>query len=425
MKIEQLHSLFLKTGIVSTDTRNIQKGALFFALKGENFDGNQFAKQALESGASIAIIDDPAYFIDDTKTILVADVLTTLQELAAYHRKQLQVPVLALTGSNGKTTSKELIDAVLSQKFQTVATKGNLNNHIGVPLTLLTLNSKTQIGVVEMGANHHGEIAKLCEIAQPDYGYITNFGKAHLEGFGSLEGVVKAKTELYRHLIKNKKIIFVNTDDPKQVAEAREANIVTFGSSKGVDVRVELVKAAPFVEVAFENIKVSSKLIGAYNFNNIGAAIAIGKYFKVPDSKIRQGIENYQAENNRSQILKKGTNTLLMDAYNANPTSMRAAIENMVQLPEQQKIVILGDMFEVGEQTAQEHQEIVSYIEKQNFQKVFLIGAHFKNTTSEMQQLYKFKDFAEFQANFQPPKDSFVLVKGSRGMRLERVLDLF
>ncbi|HZH69955.1 MAG TPA: UDP-N-acetylmuramoyl-tripeptide--D-alanyl-D-alanine ligase [Flavobacteriaceae bacterium] len=425
MKIKQLHTLFLKTGVVSTDTRNIQNGALFFALKGENFDGNQFAKQALDSGASIAVIDDPACFIDDTKIILVEDTLAALQRLAAYHRKQLNTPIVALTGSNGKTTSKELINSVLSKQYETVATKGNLNNHIGVPLTLLNLKTSTEIAIVEMGANHHGEITQLCEIAQPDYGYITNFGKAHLEGFGSLEGVVKAKTELYRHLAKNDKIIFVNIDDPKQVAEAKEGNIFSFGSSNDANVQVKFVKAAPFVEIVFENIKVCSKLIGAYNFNNIAAAIAIGKYFNVPDSKIRQGIENYQPENNRSQILKKGTNTLLMDAYNANPTSMLAAIENMVQLPKQQKILILGDMFEVGEQTAQEHQEIVNAIEKQDFQKVFLIGNHFKNTTSEMKYMYKFKNFAEFQENFEMPNNSFILVKGSRGMQLERILDLF
>jgi UDP-N-acetylmuramoyl-tripeptide--D-alanyl-D-alanine ligase len=345
MNTEQLHKLFLDSTGASTDTRKITNGNIFFALTGETFNGNLFAEKAIELGASYAIIDDENYMKPNNKIILVENVLKTLQDLAKFHRKYLNIPIVALTGSNGKTTSKELICAVLKEKYNAVATQGNLNNHIGVPLTLLSMNKKTEIGIVEMGANHHGEIAALCEIALPDFGYITNFGKAHLEGFGSLEGVIKAKTELYEHLRENNKTVFVNDDDNIQVEKAKGINSFTFGvKNSGSRVEVELVEANTFLNLKFNNIEINTNMIGRYNFSNLAAAIAIGTYFEVSPKAIKTGLENYTPSNNRSQIIKLGTNTILMDAYNANPTSMHAALDNFNLLDAKNKIVIMGDV---------------------------------------------------------------------------------
>ena len=425
MESAALHQLFLKHPHISTDTRKLKQGDLFFALKGDNFNGNLFAAKALQQGAAFAVIDEEEYNIS-SKTILVDDVLTTLQKLANYHRKTLEVPIVALTGSNGKTTTKELVNTVLSQQFKTVATIGNLNNHIGVPLTLLSMDKSTEIGIVEMGANHFGEIDALCTIAQPDYGYITNFGKAHLEGFGSLEGVVKAKTELYRHLLKNDKTIFVNTDDPKQVSQSERANTFTFGHNDSSNVNITFLEANPYVKIRVKDTDISSNLIGKYNFSNIAAAIAMGMYFKIPLENIKQGIANYTPSNNRSQILEKGKYTLLMDAYNANPTSMKAAIENFAQLSTAHKTLVLGDMFEVGNNSKKEHQYIVALIESYDFDTVHLVGEHFSKTTSSSSNtMYKYRSFDDFKKHFYlPDTKSYILVKGSRRMALERILEL-
>lgn len=426
MEIKELHQLFLSRGSVSTDTRKINPEAVFFALKGDNFNGNRFAQQALDSGASYAVIDDKAFQTKCGRTILVEDTLITLQQLANYHREYLGIPVIALTGSNGKTTTKELINAVLSQSFKTTATKGNLNNHIGVPLTLLSMNDTTEMGIVEMGANHFGEIEQLCEIAKPDYGYITNFGKAHLEGFGSLEGVIKAKTELYTHLKKNDKTIFINTDDAVQRLYQASGNTFLFGTNpEGNNLSVKLVNANPLVSVAVNDIQINSSLIGIYNFSNIAAAVAIGLYFKISASSIKKGIESYLPENNRSQIVEKNSNTILLDAYNANPTSMRAAIENFIRLEQQNKVLVIGDMFELGSEAATEHQTIADFIEQQDFEKVFLIGKSFFEVKAggKIQKSETFEDFSEKIKN-QIPKNSCILIKGSRGMALERTLDL-
>ena len=423
MNIEQLYNLLKINKSVSTDSRAIKKGSIFFALKGENFNGNKFAEEALKKGASFAVIDEEKYKLHD-KIFLVENVLETLQNLATYHRKYLKLPIISLTGSNGKTTTKELINAVLSKEYNTCATIGNLNNHIGVPLTLLNMDSNTEIGIVEMGANHLKEIALLANIAQPDYGYITNFGKAHLEGFGSLEGVVKGKTELYDYLRKQNKIVFINSEDEIQLAKSKGIKAITFGK-KDADYKIEYVDANPFVVLKFNNIRIESKLIGTYNFNNIAAAIAIGKYFKVSDQSIKEAIENYKPTNNRSQILKKGTNKIILDAYNANPSSMKVALENFSGLTDISKIAILGDMFELGPEAESEHQKIVEFIKGLNIDSVYLLGNIFYKLDIINPKIKKFTSFEEFKEELKniSIENSTILIKASRGMALERVLE--
>ena len=377
MEISIIHSLFLKCNSVSIDTRKIEPNSLFVAIKGENFDANTFAKEALEKGASYVIIDNKDYYIDD-RTILVENSLLALQELAKFHRNYLKLPIIALTGSNGKTTTKELINVVLAKKFKTKATIGNLNNHIGVPLTLLSFTSETQIGIVEMGANHKKEIEFLCDLAQPDYGYITNFGKAHLEGFGGVEGVIVAKSEMYNYLFQNDKVAFVNLEDPLQVEKTTNIKSYTFGVNKQeAAVNISSVKANPFVEIGYSNLEITTHLIGLYNANNINAALAMGTYFGVENQAIKEALESYIPENNRSQLLTKGTNQIILDAYNANPTSMKVAIENFVQLDNANKILILGDMFELGQESAQEHKSIIDLLLNEENSVCYLIGKEF------------------------------------------------
>jgi len=424
MNIEQLHHLYIQNCLVSTDTRNIQPHSIFFALKGENFNGNTFAEEALNQGAAYAVVDEAAYQTADT-IILVEDVLDTLQQLATYHRDYLKIPIIALTGSNGKTTTKELINAVLSKQYVTTATVGNLNNHIGVPLTLLSMTSETEIGLVEMGANHLKEIELLSAIAQPDYGYITNFGKAHLEGFGSLEGVVKGKTELYQNLKQRHKTVFVNANDTLQVSHTESMDKVSFGPNNAL-YPIEFIGANPFVELKYDKILVQSKLIGSYNFNNIAAAIAIGKHFKVSNHQIKDAIENYIPTNNRSQIIEHKTNRIILDAYNANPSSMKVAIENLSGLTDNTKIAILGDMFELGADAAKEHQAIADLANQSNLDLIYLIGENFSETSIDNSKVKKFKDFDAFKRDFSPKQidHTTLLIKASRGMALERILDL-
>ena len=424
MKIKELYTLYKNCYKVTTDTRANLKGSIFFALKGDNFNGNLYAEEALKKGALYSIVDEQQYQTND-KIILVENVLQTLQNLAKHHRIQLNIPVIALTGSNGKTTTKELIHAVLKEKYNCLATKGNLNNHIGVPLTLLSMQLETEIAVIEMGANHPKEIAMLCEIANPDYGYITNFGKVHLEGFGSLEGVIKAKTEIYDYLQKNNKYVFVNTDDKIQVEKSKEMNTITFGNNNS-DYPIQFINANSFVNLKFNNTSVQSKLIGKYNYLNIATAIAIGKYFKVSDEQIKNGIENYIPSNNRSQIIIKGSNKIILDAYNANPNSMEVALENLSQLTDRHKIAILGDMFEIGQNTIQEHQTIADLIYNSSIEKAFLIGESFAAIELKNKNILKFKTFLEFKNHLKENEisNATILIKASRGMALERVLDL-
>ena len=424
MKIEELYKLYKQSYLVTTDTRKELKNTMFFALKGDNFNGNKYAIKALEKGASYAIVDEKEYQTED-RIILVDNVLKKLQQLSSYHRQQLNIPIIALTGSNGKTTTKELIDIVLKEKFKCTATKGNLNNHIGVPLTLLSMTPETEIGVVEMGANHPNEIEFLCEIALPDFGYITNFGKVHLEGFGSLKGVIKAKTELYDNLRENNKTVFVNANDEIQVERSMKMNKVTFGS-KNSDFPVEFLSADPFVCLKFNNTIIQSKLIGKYNFLNIATAIAFGQFFKVDDENIKAAIENYIPSNNRSQIINKCTNRIILDAYNANPNSMEVALENLSLLTDKNKIAILGDMFEIGKNSLAEHTKVIDQAKKIQLNYLILIGENFSKEKIQSKNIFQFKSYEDFNNKIDRSifNNSTILIKASRGMALERILDV-
>ncbi len=424
MKISELYDIFVQHPVVVTDSRKIEPQSIFFALKGENFNGNKFAAKALESGAAYAVIDEAEYH-SDHRFLLVNDVLSTLQELARYHRQQLGLTIVAITGTNGKTTTKELTAAVLSKKFRVVNTQGNLNNHIGVPLTLLSLTRETEIGVIEMGANHPGEIAQLCEIALPDYGLITNVGKAHLEGFGSFEGVINTKTEMYRFLEKNNGKIFINTSNPYLTSKAEGVLKIGYTTQKGNEgLEGELLQSSPFM--AFKALfpkgwlYCKTQLVGGYNLENALAASAIGLHFGVDPLKIRQALEEYQPSNNRSQFIRTNRNALLMDAYNANPTSMAAALENFSHYEAPRKAVILGDMLELGESSQEEHQKIVDLLSRMNPDLVYLVGPQFGSCRMDS-KFRSFKDNLQLieDLNHNTIQDYLVLIKGSRGMKLE------
>ena len=424
MKIKDLHSLFLNSTGVSTDTRSIKSGTIFFALKGDNFNANKFAADAIELGALFSVVDEEPETEND-KLIVVDNVLEALQDLAHFHRKYLDIPIIAITGSNGKTTSKELISSVLSEQFTVFATKGNFNNHIGVPLTLLEMDNSTNIGVVEMGANHIGEIRKLCEIAAPDYGYITNFGKAHLEGFGSLQGVIRGKSELYDYLISNSGLVFINADDSKQLKQIKDYNnVFKFSKSKNSDSEISMQAKTPFVKINFLDQEIQSQLIGAYNFSNIAAAISIGHYFELDFLKIKKGIESYQSKNNRSQIIKQKSNTIILDAYNANPTSMNAALDNFSLMKGDNKIVILGDMFELGDESFNEHKAVIDLVNSLNFSFTYYVGQHFIKHKFLSESVFFFDSTDVLKRHFQSLSisNSVILVKGSRGMSLEVLL---
>ena len=425
MNIQDIHNLFLQCKSVSIDTRKIEKDSMFFAIKGENFDANTFAVKALELGALFVVVDNASYVIDE-RTILVENSLESLQALAKFHRAYLKLSIIALTGSNGKTTTKELINVVIAKKYKTKATVGNLNNHIGVPLTLLSFTKDTEIGIVEMGANHKKEIEFLCEIAQPDFGYITNFGKAHLEGFGGVEGVIQGKSEMYEYLAKNDKLVFVNLEDPIQIEKSAGIKSFTFGiNNTNADLQINSIKANPFVVIDYDNFSVESHLIGLYNANNINAAIAIGYYFKVEEEDMKQAIETYIPENNRSQLLRIDSNQIILDAYNANPSSMAVAITNFLQLENQNKVMILGDMFELGDESKQEHKLIVDSLLNQNKSECYLIGKSFYENKVAQENIQFFDTFDAFVAHLKTIhfKDNTILIKGSRGMALERTLE--
>lgn len=425
MIIESIHNLFLKCSSVSIDTRKIEANSFFVAIKGERFDANTFAKEALDKGASYVVIENEDYFIDQ-RTILVKDSLIALQELSKFHRQYLKIPIIALTGSNGKTTTKELINVVLAKKFKTKATIGNLNNHIGVPLTLLSFSKETEIGIVEMGANHQKEIAFLCEIAQPDYGYITNFGKAHLEGFGGLEGVIKGKSEMYDHLILNSKTVFVNQDDAIQEEKTRLMTRITFSEkNKNTTVFINSITANPFVVIETLQTVMQSHLIGLYNANNINAAITIGNHFGVPIHDIKVAIEAYIPENNRSQMMVKGSNEIVLDAYNANPSSMTVAIENFIQLDKPKKIIIIGDMFELGAESFEEHKAIVNFLNNNSNFECHFVGKDFFANSIQNEHFHFYNTFEDFTQYLSSVKleNKTLLIKGSRGMALERTLE--
>jgi len=428
MEIANLYQLFRQHPVVTTDSRNIPANSIFFALKGNNFNGNRFAVEALLKGAAFAVIDEPEFVTSD-RMILVEDVLICLQQLARYHREQLKLPILAITGTNGKTTTKELISSVLSKKFRIHFTQGNLNNHIGVPLTILSMTTETEIGIVEMGANHPGEIKLLCEIANPDIGIITNMGKAHLEGFGSFEGVVKTKSEMYDYLRAKGGKCFINADNPLLIKQAKDLEQISYGKSTSCFMTGELATTGYnlVVKALFPKgwLYLKSKLIGDYNFENLLAAACVGKYFGVDPLRIQEALDEYSPSNNRSQLIRNEKNTIIMDAYNANPTSMILALTNFVNIKNDRKCVILGDMLELGEASDEEHQKIADFVESQNFTDVFFVGPQFKKTITGNEK--KKFDNAELLSNYlktQPIENKFILIKGSRGIHLEKILEL-
>jgi UDP-N-acetylmuramoyl-tripeptide--D-alanyl-D-alanine ligase len=425
MELNQIHKLFLSCSAVSTDTRNISQNAFFFALKGPNFNANAFAAQALESGARYAVIDEVVQPMSDS-FILVDNVLKTLQDLARFHRDYLGLPVVALTGSNGKTTTKELINAALQQRFKTIATIGNLNNHIGVPLTLLSMNAETEVGIIEMGANRANEIALLCSIAKPNVGHITNFGKAHLEGFGSEQGVILAKSELYDYLKANKGLIIMNSDDTKQEKQVgRYSNTFSFSEYKQASINISLLDYQPFLNVSLADTVIKTHLVGVYNFHNIAAAMAIGSYFKLTPQQLKSGIEAYVPANNRSQIIQQNSNQILLDAYNANPSSMGVALENFKGTQNSNKLAILGDMFELGATSAKEHLGIVNQAILTKECMFYFIGSHFFEQKINRPKLLFFETYFDLQAHLEKTSvsNTSILIKGSRGMALERILE--
>ena len=424
MNIEELYQIYLQHPSVQTDTRKLKKGDLFFALKGANFNGNEFAAKALEAASAYAIIDEPAFTIPG-KTILVDDVLKTLQELAKHHRQQFTIPFIAITGSNGKTTTKELIHVVLSSNFKTYTTEGNLNNHIGVPLTLLKIQNDAQFAVIEMGANHLLEIASYCHIALPTHGLITNCGKAHLEGFGSEAGVRKGKGELYDFLRHYNGGAFVMWDyDYLQDMSKGIQTIYKYGTHDA-DIIGSVWKSDPLLKVNFTKgftVNIETKLVGSYNLPNVMAAVAVGKFFGITDKKIKEAIETYSPSNSRSQLLKKGSNKIILDAYNANPSSMKLAIENFAKAPGENKILVLGAMAELGANSIQEHQYILDIIKEHHWQNVLLIGGDFAKLDHSFMQFTSSADVGEW-LHGEKVKNAYLLIKGSRSVQMEKVLD--
>ena len=425
MDISKIYELFNKYKSVLIDTRSIKPNDIFFAIKGLNFDGNNFALQAIKTGASYVISDNPTISKKSDKIIYVENSIKALQKLANYHRRKLNTKIIAITGSNGKTTSKELIFNVLKTKYKTTATKGNLNNHLGVPLSLLEINENTEFGIIEMGANHLNEIAQLCKIAEPSFGYITNFGNAHLEGFGSIEGVIKGKSELYNYLKNNKNLIFHNSENIKQTSLINNyKNTYSFGINSKSNCIINKSESENTLNVSYQNKIIKSTIYGDYNFENICIAIAIGEYFEVDFKNIKKGIESYIPKNNRSQISLKNNNTIILDAYNANPTSMSLALESFKKTNYKNKMIILGDMFELGKDSNYYHQEITNSLEKINDSTIYIVGEYFCNT-KHSDRIRSFSSSKELINNLSKTNVSnySILIKGSRGMQLEKIIE--
>ena len=421
MDIKDLHNKFLEcNSIVDIDSRSIRNGSIFFAIKGDNFDGNQFAQEALNKGARFAVVDSNSIDIDDSKSLIVKDSLETLQKLSTFHRIKTNSTVIALTGSNGKTTTKELIDCVLSSNFKTISTNGNYNNHIGVPLSLLQIKDDTEYSVIELGANNFGEIDFLTKITLPDYGYITNFGKAHLEGFIDIEGVIKAKTELYNWIIENNKTLILNFDDKQQKKFQNQKNI-SFASEISGDYKFELISGKK-ISVKNRDIIYHSNIYGDYNYSNICAAITIGLYFGIESNKIQDALNSYELQNNRSQVVKINGKEIILDAYNANPTSVSNAIESFSSI-KNSKAVILGDMFELGNNSLNEHKKIVKLLSSKNFDSCYFIGEDFFKVKSKNESFYFYRTKEEFYSSADEILESNVLIKGSRGMKMEEIIE--
>lgn len=436
MKLQILYEKFLSSSGVTTDTRSIGKNNIFFALKGEKFNANLFAEQAFEKGAKYAVVDEITNADWKGKfgesLILVEDVLKTLQQLAGYHRLQLKCPVLAITGSNGKTTTKELIAAVLSKKLKTYATKGNLNNHIGIPLTLLSIKTDAEFAIIEMGANHQGEIASYCEYVQPDYGLITNVGLAHTEGFGGFEGVVKGKTELYHYIIAHKGKIFVNADNEMLLHKISEIGFqvpdlnlaISYGKSSSAFCMGEIGGSKEFLKVVANGEEIQTNLVGEYNFENVMSAICVGKYFGTESEKIKEAIENYLPTNNRSQRISYGSNSIILDAYNANPSSMEEALKNFEKIDTSDKIIILGEMMELGDYSKTEHEKIRLLVEKMRLAKKVFVGNGFRFLNNDKSVLW-FEKTDDLKRWFKDQlfQNSYILIKGSRKNELEKILN--
>lgn len=427
MEISQLYNLYKEHPTITTDTRNCPKDSIFFGLRGDNFNGSQYAMKALELGSCYAIVDQAEY-ATHPNIILVEDSLKTLQELAAFHRKKLKIPIIGITGTNGKTTTKELVLSVLSTEYNVIATNGNFNNHIGVPLTLLRINKEHEIAIIEMGANHVGEIKALAEIADPNYGMITNIGHAHIEGFGSYENIIKTKGEMYDHIRDSKDgKLFVDYDNPLLRKMADGITSIFYGLQEDLFISGKIESINPYLEFEWKFVnsryKVKTKLIGGYNLSNALAAITIGKYFGVKTELICKAIEEYEPTNNRSQLKETDRNMLIIDAYNANPTSMKAALENFDQMEVNHKVLILGDMKELGPDTDMEHQKVVDYVMKHEFDHVFFVGENFNKVKTPYPRYKDLDELKEYLVKH-PITDSYILIKGSRGGQLERCLDV-
>ena len=426
MSIIDLYDLFIHNPQITTDSRNCPKGSIFFALKGDKFDGNQYAGKALASGCVYAVIDNPDYYIGE-RTILVDNVLKTLQQLAHHHRKVLGLPIIGITGTNGKTTTKELLAAVLSTKFNLLYTEGNFNNHIGVPLTLLRLTHDHEMAVIEMGASHPGDIKELVDIVHPNYGIITNVGRAHLEGFGSFEGVIRTKGELYDYIRRSKGKIFIKKENEYLQSIAKGIEQITYGNGDDAFASGQVVSCDPFLVLNWKQQgklhTVETHMIGSYNLDNVLAAVAVGRFFKIPAERISRAIAAYEPTNNRSQFKKTDNNELIIDAYNANPSSMKVALDNFITMPVQPKAIILGDMRELGPTSDELHAEVVEQIKKGQFDKVFLCGEHFSKVGKEFSPFATTEAMVE-ELRKQPLKGYHILIIGSHSMGLEKLADI-
>ena len=426
MSIIDLYDLFIHNPQITTDSRNCPKGSIFFALKGDKFDGNQYAGKALASGCVYAVIDNPDYYIGE-RTILVDNVLKTLQQLAHHHRKVLGLPIIGITGTNGKTTTKELLAAVLSTKFNLLYTEGNFNNHIGVPLTLLRLTHDHEMAVIEMGASHPGDIKELVDIVHPNYGISTKVGRAHLEGFGSFEGVIRTKGELYDYIRRSKGKIFIKKENEYLQSIAKGIEQITYGNGDDAFASGQVVSCDPFLVFNWKQQgklhTVETHIIGSYNLDNVLAAVAVGRFFKIPAERISRAIAAYEPTNNRSQFKKTDNNELIIDAYNANPSSMKVALDNFITMPVQPKAIILGDMRELGPTSDELHAEVVAQIKKGQFDKVFLCGEHFSKVGKEFSPFATTEAMVE-ELRKQPLKGYHILIKGSHSMGLEKLADI-
>lgn len=422
--IEKIYELYKTSYTVTTDSRNVSKGCVFVALKGEHFDGNDFAVRAAEEGVAACVIADRQDLLEHERLFVVDDSLETLQELAAYHRKKMGLPIIGITGTNGKTTTKELVSAVLAKKFNVVFTQGNFNNHLGVPLTLLKIKPETEIAVVEMGANHPGEIKQLANIVKPDFGIITNIGKAHLEGFGGFGGVIRTKNEMYQHIAEHNGMLFVNNDNELLTDLSRNINKVTYGASDNANIKGKMLSANPYLSIEWNGYNIDTQLVGDYNFENVMAAVCVGTYFKVEANDIVDALSGYSPTNNRSQVIETLKNRVVMDAYNANPTSMDHSIRNFKNICKNDNLLIIGDMRELGEESDKEHEAILNLLNELGFENVMLVGPEFSKIArnSGYKTFENVEDAAHFIENH-TVEGKDVLVKGSNGIHLNKIIE--